>query len=475
MGYIKSQLSSKYADPVPQDNEKSGGDKTQVVVYATSSFEEYFTYDGIDMCGIRVANEVQSKIDSLNAQDGDGKVVKLSVVAYSLGGLISRFAIGLLYQRGLFETVEPCNYTTFASPHAGTLALGDNLVARLFNKIGPWFLAYTSQQLFLADRLPPSHRPLLETMADPDLDFYKALQSFKSRTLYANVVNDHRTEWYTSGIDTIDPFAHRDQFVRGAYVSGYAPTVLDYSKPVQLGYNSSKGDFVPFIGARPAASSLGIRGRVNQGLRKVKLAFNIFVVVPVWFCCSVVNSVFQYVRASIRKQGFVQSDVFTQFADGLEALLSRPLGAADIGDEEQQLLQPQDENRNGDDPDSVGLREQVTEHAGVVLESVLGAVSQYESIDHYLETSPNTPSSTRPPSPVTDVPSSVVATPEPLPLTKLQRQIIHNLNTLNWTKYAVHIRLATHSHAAIICRFPNPNFREGKTVVRHWVDEVFVA
>lgn len=35
------------------------------------------------------------------------RVKKVSMIGYSLGGLIVRFAIGLLGQRGFFKTIEP--------------------------------------------------------------------------------------------------------------------------------------------------------------------------------------------------------------------------------------------------------------------------------------------------------------------------------------------------------------------------------
>lgn len=468
MAYIKSQLEAKYAEPV------SGADgefQIQVVVHSASSFEEYYTYDGIDVCGIRVANEIQSQIDALNNSPDGSRVVKLSVAAYSLGGLISRFALGLLYQRGLFETVEPVGFTTFASPHAGALALGSNMVTRMFNKVAPFFLAYTSRQLFLADK---SEQPLLKSMSDPSLSFYKALSQFKTLTLYGNVVNDHRTEWYTAGIDTVDPFAHKAAYIRGTYVPGYAPTILDYSKPLQLGYSVAKGRLVPFIGGDSgiAATSVGIRGRLWQSVQKVKVVFSVLVVVPVWFACSIMNSAYQATRAWMRKRQFVRSSVFSLFSDGLDALLNSPPVTV--------TAEPDDDDTDATDE---GLKDRVSENVGVVLESVLDAVSQYSDIDQYLD-SPAPPASTdndgsddsaTTPLLTGDLVPESLTTPPQLSLTPVQRTIIGNLNTLAWTKYAVHIRLAQHSHAAIICRFPNKDFREGKTVIRHWVDDVFVA
>jgi dienelactone hydrolase len=64
-----------------------------------------FTYDGVDTGGERVASEVEQKLDELakNGQD----IKKISIIGYSLGGLVARFAIGLLYSRGLFEKIQP--------------------------------------------------------------------------------------------------------------------------------------------------------------------------------------------------------------------------------------------------------------------------------------------------------------------------------------------------------------------------------
>jgi hypothetical protein len=43
----------------------------------------------------------------------------ISFAGYSLGGLVSRYVIGLLYTRGFFDNVKPMNFTTFATPHLG--------------------------------------------------------------------------------------------------------------------------------------------------------------------------------------------------------------------------------------------------------------------------------------------------------------------------------------------------------------------
>lgn len=482
MSYIKSQLETKFAGAPAATKEGP----TQVVVHAASSFEGYYTYDGIDVCGMRVANEIQEQVTRLQGSNGD-RVVKLSVVGYSLGGLISRYALGLLYQRGLFDEIEPAGFTTFASPHAGARTLGTDPLSRAFNFVASYFLAYTSRQLFLTDAVkPPAQDPgapkrqLLLCMADPQLPFYKALALFKSHTLYANVVNDHRTEWYTAGINEVDPYMRNSAYIRGAYMPGYGPIVLDYARPLQLAYSEEKGEFVPFTAweasSATAATNLGLGSRIRKAVwrtvRSTYMLLHVGVVIPVWFVCSVLNSAFQAVSAWFRKRHFLNSSVFSAFK-------------AIVGD----IHIPSNNAAPEEEVEST-MAEKVSEHAGVVLESVLEAVNYRSEVDlpalalqkrasasstAATQTTGTADTAATQTTDTADTAAAKLSKASQLNLSPVQRTIITNLNKLGWAKYPVHIRHSTHSHAAIICRFPAPQFEEGKVVVRHWVEEVFRA
>jgi len=52
-----------------------------------------------------VAEEVERKLEELAEAGHD--ITKISVIGYSLGGLIARYAIGLLFHRGIFEKIQP--------------------------------------------------------------------------------------------------------------------------------------------------------------------------------------------------------------------------------------------------------------------------------------------------------------------------------------------------------------------------------
>jgi hypothetical protein len=64
-----------------------------------------FTYDGIELGGERVCQEIEEEIEKL-AKAGQ-EIKKLSMVGYSLGGLVARYAIGLLHSKGFFERITP--------------------------------------------------------------------------------------------------------------------------------------------------------------------------------------------------------------------------------------------------------------------------------------------------------------------------------------------------------------------------------
>ena len=131
-------------------------------------------------------------------------MTKLSVTGYSLGGLVSRYLIGVLHQRKFFENVTPVNFNTFATPHIG-LPRYPNFFSALANSLGPKLLSRTGEQFFAVDKWSPSGRPLLAVMADPgtvaqchslsggicltsrlDRIFYQALELFPHKTIYAN-------------------------------------------------------------------------------------------------------------------------------------------------------------------------------------------------------------------------------------------------------------------------------------------------
>ena len=64
-----------------------------------------FTYDGLELGGERVCQEIEEEVEKL-ARAGQ-QIKRLSLVGYSLGGLVARFCVGLLDSKGFFEKITP--------------------------------------------------------------------------------------------------------------------------------------------------------------------------------------------------------------------------------------------------------------------------------------------------------------------------------------------------------------------------------
>nr|CAG8620174.1 13045_t:CDS:2 [Entrophospora candida] len=113
--------------------------------------ESGYTYDGIDVCGDRLIKKEEKIIQENN----NFKITKFSIIGYSLGGLIARYAIG--------------------------------------------------EQLQFVDNYD-NNEPLLLIMSNPDKIYYKALSLFKYKRVYANTTNDRTVPYWTASISIINPY-----------------------------------------------------------------------------------------------------------------------------------------------------------------------------------------------------------------------------------------------------------------------------
>ncbi|GME86622.1 unnamed protein product [Ambrosiozyma monospora] len=243
----------------------NGADSNEkIIVHKAASNENYRTYDGIDLCGARVAEEIISKTNELNST-GFYKVTKFSCVGYSLGGVVGRYAIGVLYLKDYFTHnddttigtrngygITPVNFTSFCSPHVGVLTPGDSISVKFFNWGAPYMLGASGRQMFLKDKSTPDGIPLLKLMTMPNSVFYKSLSQFKKLSLYSNVRSDIRTSWWCSGISNVNPFDVMDKIpdnsidssgvlsfddgtaLQLGFLDGYDPIILDVNKPIKF-------------------------------------------------------------------------------------------------------------------------------------------------------------------------------------------------------------------------------------------------
>ncbi|KAE9609119.1 putative alpha/Beta hydrolase [Lupinus albus] len=199
------------------------------IVHCSESNSAKLTFDGVDVMGDRLADEVISVIKR------HPSVQKISFVGHSLGGLVARYAMAKLYGKditmklsegsgyieshnsdkechewkyeGKIAGLDPINFITFATPHLGSrghkqvpMLCGFKPLEKAAFRFSGIF-GKTGKHLCLADKDNGKPPLLLQMVRDTeDIKFMSALRSFKRRVAYANVRYDKLVGWSTSSI-----------------------------------------------------------------------------------------------------------------------------------------------------------------------------------------------------------------------------------------------------------------------------------
>uniref|UniRef100_A0A7N0VBH3 DUF676 domain-containing protein n=1 Tax=Kalanchoe fedtschenkoi TaxID=63787 RepID=A0A7N0VBH3_KALFE len=191
----------------------------KVIVHCSEKNMASLSLDGVDVMGERLAKEVLDLIERTP------NLRKVSFIAHSVGGLVARYAIGLLYKpeekendkassddrekksRGTIAGLEAMNFITVATPHLGSrgnkqvpFLFGMSALEQLASCVIHLIFRRTGRHLFLVDN--DGKPPLLKRMIEDSDDCYfmSALKAFKRRVTYSNVAYDHIVGWRTSSI-----------------------------------------------------------------------------------------------------------------------------------------------------------------------------------------------------------------------------------------------------------------------------------
>ncbi|KAL8049955.1 hypothetical protein ABFX02_06G052100 [Erythranthe guttata] len=193
----------------------------KVFVHCSERNAAGLTLDGVDVMGDRLAKEVLEVIKRKPS------LRKISFVAHSVGGLVTRYCIGKLYRppqkgsgeqvstngvveesKGTIADLEPVNFITVATPHLGSrgkkqvpFLFGVTAIETLAGHVIHWIFRRTGRHLFLTDN-DEGKPPLLKRMVEDGEEccFLSALRSFERRVAYSNVGYDHIVGWRTSSI-----------------------------------------------------------------------------------------------------------------------------------------------------------------------------------------------------------------------------------------------------------------------------------
>ena len=407
-----------------QDKYKDDG----LIVYSAKRNTGSLTYDGVEIGAERVAKEIEDTIEELEREGIT--VSRFSIVGYSLGGLVARYTIGLLYHKGYFERMQPVNFTTFATPHLGVRTPLRGYQNHLWNVLGARTLSAAGRQLFTIDNFRQTTRPLLGVLADSDSIFIHALKQFQNRSLYTNIVNDRSVVYYTSGISRTDPYTDISN-LKLNYVKGYNDVILDPDRP----FDRAPQEELPTFYTRVKSSG-------NTFLKRAPMVTALIVLIPVATCLFLANACFQTFRSRRRI-----------------------------------LLHEQDSD--GHDFGAYRIPHMVRDmRAGIedAFENV-NAAQKYEYLPEGSEEMAGPPSPTLSRQDTVDSLTSEKAERPPefptLALTSEQFAMVQSLDNVGWRKYPVHIHTSSHSHAAIVVRHPRAAFDDGKMVIKHWLERDF--
>lgn len=373
-----------------------------------------------------MAHEIEETLEALDKKGQ--KIGKLSMVGYSLGGLIARYTVGLLHSQGVLDKLEPVNFTTFASPHVGVRTPLKGIRSHIWNGLGARTISMSGQQLFLIDEFRDTGRPLLSVLADPESIFVQGLKKFRNRSVYANIVNDRSVVFYTSALSKVDPF-HDLENININYVKGYDDVIIDRDNYL-----------LPLMPEDPHSGSPRWWKQCKSFVYGLPFYLLMVILIGPTSAIFLANSVVQTVRSQkrIRLHG-----------EGKNGKLFGRYRVPLLVQDAQHAMEEVFEN--------VNARQEPAYLSGSEAEdSELGhaKTSKSDSSDLSAEGWSKFPT---------------------LALSPEQFAIIDSLNAVGFHKYPVHIQKHRHSHAAIIVRVPKKGFEEGKMVMKHWLDKEFVV
>jgi hypothetical protein len=419
----------------PKPSKGSQSSEPEVEVLLCQSNHEEGTYDGIDWGAERAVEEIDEKIREI--EDSERKVTRFSITGYSLGGLVSRYIIGILYHRGFFDTVVPMNFATIATPHLGLLTY-PNWFSKLSSSLGPKMLGRTGLQFFAKDQYADTGKPLIEIMADPVLLFYKALASFSHVAIFSNAINDRTVPYVTAAIEPYDPFVNyngKNFSVR--FEKGYNPLVVSYSETDKVAEAETPDEHESFSVWLKSKQQAPIPGPfvdwrfpviVWMALLPILIPI-VLIIVPTRFLLSS--------RSSWARVRLLESDQenITRRLVTLWAKMERAIEDAVEDVVEEKILPATDSEQTCSSP------------------TVIDDDSASIRTLFKMPTSPE------------------VVKAQPL-VTPVQLRMISNLNSLpNLTKHIAFIHSVRNSHGAIVCRnMAMKEHHKGVGVLKKWVD-----
>ncbi|KAI8991140.1 putative serine esterase-domain-containing protein [Mycotypha africana] len=454
MSFIEKKLKEKY------------GNKAYIL--NSSVNEGKYSYDGIDICGIRLAKDVQSTISQL---EKNGKTItRISFIGYSLGGLITRYAIGYLGRRGLFKKIQPHYYTSFATPHMSVKLPKSTLFSALFNVISGKIVSRTGEQLQLLDGDMFQQRTLLETLSDPNDIYYKYLSQFKVLRCYANIANDRTVPYWTAAMESKDFFFNKKGKLDITLDEKYMSVITDFDLKSHENYISSNDQK---------------KRRKEKSLKPVVQKYVLLCILPLlapflylWGLSfiAVQGLISRYRTAQLLKEH--QQPSLLTAASHLNIrndAIEHKVETVQNDSRKDNSIETAGRKIEGDlltgALDAVNLANNVdpTEEPHTQVDDFVEYDSEAEEADdyylvkkayqHHINVQPST---------------ALEKVSRALPLEKPTQRICHNLQKLPWERVYVYIK-AFNAHGSIVCRQKRFTMDGGIATVQHFIDTTQLA
>jgi len=199
-------------------------DPEEALIHVSRVNEFMSTYHGIDTCGERLAQEIRDIVDTKHPT-----IRRISVIGHSMGGLIARFALGVLFDHrtGLVAGCQPSHFMALVTPHLGCQSTPgpaqvpliswssrlpglQRVTSSIAIPVSSGLFGRSGQQFFLRDRdgaSPPLLYRLAHDCPEEGRYYWSALAAFESRTVYANRSGDPLVGWANASLRYPDELA----------------------------------------------------------------------------------------------------------------------------------------------------------------------------------------------------------------------------------------------------------------------------
>ncbi|KAG0250184.1 hypothetical protein BG011_008587 [Mortierella polycephala] len=506
----------------------------RILVYRAESNESSLTYDGVDVCGQRLVQEIHEVIRVIEAggniedlkgqknkdKKGDQKknkkasstisnndnsqstiassvsknsnssssqyssknnsqeslfadvdskrskkVTQFSFLGYSLGGLIGRFAIGLLDMEKFFDPVEeggkgiePMYFVTMATPHLGIRKPPESKWSRLFNYLSSRMLSRTGEQLQLIDDYILG-KPILLVMSESEGVFLKALTRFKRRALYCNIRNDRSVPFWTASFSDADPFCELES-VQIQYDSQYS-SLIESFEPQDLETLAKLARERAAVLDSTTFTERAVQRLANVPWKRYTLIGVLGpILIPVWIVFATTTISYQGLDSRRRTKDLVaKSETLARIREQASTITVAQYrdDNSDNGDRGNEGSKSSKGNQRSEGIDDAPYTQEAEpqQHTRKNLNRRHSIVSLENEDD--------------PDSPVVSHSYPHLKSIHQLPLLPVQIEISKNLNTLEWSKNIVHIE-SMNAHASIVVREKRFSNEGGIAAVQHAVD-----